>query len=120
MKSASCRAELRRTFAFKGIRLGRTEWQYLFLVGREFTLTPAEWNDPVVLAAAVWVGVVSRAAYTEALTAKIARDGTGDLSAPHDAAVSVDAQGGRSWLGPCVKWTRFGDMDTAWWARFTA
>ena len=60
------------------------------------------------------VGVVSRAAYTEALTAKIARDGTGDLSAPHDAAVSsmpmaVGAGSGRALRGLASEiWIRHG------------
>ena len=96
-----------RTFQINSIRLTGTDWQHLFIVGRE--QDPDLWTDASELVRrGFWLGHVTRGDLLRAAWAT----GRGGLEEVH-ATVTPGCR--RSWLGGCVNWVSAADLSPEWW-----
>lgn len=97
----------KRTFQISGIRLTGTDWQHLFIVGREED--PDLWTDASELARrGFWLGHVTRGDLLRAAWAT----GRGEQEELH---ATVTPGSSRSWLGGCVRWVSAADLSPEWW-----
>ena len=106
IKGAGLKRGKKKTFAFKGIRLRKTDWQHLFLLGRESE--PAGWTSVRDFEDCIWLGYVRRDQYKLAL-----RNAGRSRRRPQDATVTPGSS--RSWLGGAVEWVRLRDLTMEWW-----
>ena len=106
IKGAGLKWGKNKTFAFKGIRLHRTDWKHLFLLGR--ASEPGGWASVRDFEDCIWLGYVQRDQYKRALR----KAGRSRLT-PQDATVTPGSS--RSWLGGVVEWVLLRDLTMEWW-----